>query len=103
MDCPLIANYPGSGSLGITGAEADGKLPAIVSSGEILDSSEGIATENLIVGGDFAPVARAGGDAAGKTLEMTGNIDSLTGELSVGDYTTELSERQAGEVFDAKY
>jgi GH25 family lysozyme M1 (1,4-beta-N-acetylmuramidase)/nucleoid-associated protein YgaU/pimeloyl-ACP methyl ester carboxylesterase len=34
---------------------------------------------------------------------MTGNIDALTGELYVGDYTTELTERQAGEVFDAKY
>jgi hypothetical protein len=103
-DFPLIANYPGSGSPGVTGTEADGKLPAIASGGEILDSSEGIATDSLIVGGDFEPVARYGGGAAGKTLEMTGNMDALTGESAVGDYTTELTERQqAGEVFDAKY
>lgn len=87
-DFPLIANYPGSGSAGVTGTQADDKLPAIASGGEMLDSSEGIATDRLIVAGDFSPVARAGGDAAGKTLEMTGNMDALTGEFAVEYYTT---------------
>ena|GEM_PF-5588736 len=99
----MITHYPGSGSPGVTGTEADEKLPPIASSGEILDSSEGIATDRLIVGGDFEPAVRAGGGAAGKTLQMTGNMDALTGESAVGDYNTELTERQVGEVFDAKY
>ena len=60
----------------------------MASGGEILDSSEGIATDRLIVGGDLAPMARSGGGAAGKTLQMTGNMDALTGESAVGYYST---------------